>query len=174
MNKQEINAVLNKHGLTVESIFVPWSQSRNAGEKSPSLNWRVTLKHNGRNVISTDYSAGCGHCPSYQQRATTDSQRAVLNECERGKVYKFSNRKYPARHGYWEEINPDPADVIYSLLMDSEAINYIFEEWAGNFGYSEDSREAERLYNECLKIGIQMRKIGESTLTELREAFQDY
>jgi len=166
MNKRKINQVLNKHGLTIESVFIPWSQSRNAGEKHPSLNWRVTLKQNGKAIISTDYSAGCGHCPSYQQRATTNSQNAVLQECESGRT--------PGPTAGGLRIYPDPADVVYSLIMDAEAINYTFEEWAGGFGYSEDSREAEQLYNACLKIGLQLRKIGEPALSELRDAFQDY
>lgn len=57
------------HGITVESEFVPLSRSRNATEDRPTLNWRVTIKRNGRDVLTTDYSAGVGHAPGYKAKA---------------------------------------------------------------------------------------------------------
>src|SRR5690606_27827140 len=50
--------LIEEAGLTVAAVFVPWSQSRNKGERSPSLNWRVTLQCKGRDVLTCDYSAG--------------------------------------------------------------------------------------------------------------------
>lgn len=166
-----IGVIIAKHGLTIESVFVPWSLSRNAGEKSPSLNWRVTLKQEGRNILTTDYSAGCGHAPSYQQRETVDSHANVLRECEKGFATYGSmgmlNTKKP--------ITPEARDVIYSLLLDSDALDHdSFESWASDFGYDTDSREAEKTYQACLKIALQFRKIGEAAIVELRDAFQDY
>lgn len=163
--KARIDEMLNKHNLTVDSVFVPFSQSRNAGEKSPSLNWKVTLKHNGRKVLTTDYSAGCGHAPSYKQGDNTVfTHERVLNECERGKSKATG-----------KAILPDARDVVYSLLIDAEVINYdSFEQWAGEFGYDEDSRAGEKIYNACMKTALQFRTIGESVIDELRDAFQDY
>jgi hypothetical protein len=72
-------------------------------------------------------------------------------------------------------ITPDSVDVVYSLLLDSEVLEAgDFETWAGEFGYDPDSRQAEQIYNACLKIALQFRKIGESVISELREAYQDY
>jgi hypothetical protein len=162
--KHQIDELLAKHGLTVESVFIPWSKSRNAGEKMPSLNWRVTLVHNGRKVLTTDYSAGYGHAPSYRQGDNTlFTHNRIENECERGKSYTG------------KAILPEPRDVIYSLLMDSEVMDYdSFESWADWFGYDQDSRQTEKTYNDCLKIALRLRKIGESVIEELREAYQDY
>ena len=56
-------------GLTVESVFVPFSQSRNKDETRKSLNWRVTVKRNGRDVLTTDYSAGVAHCHAKASKA---------------------------------------------------------------------------------------------------------
>lgn len=56
-------------GLTVESVFVPFSQSRNKDAETPNLNWRVTIKRNGRDVLTTDYSAGLAHAPGYKAKA---------------------------------------------------------------------------------------------------------
>jgi hypothetical protein len=73
-------------------------------------------------------------------------------------------------------IMPDKLDVIYSLISDSDAIEYgSFEEWAENFDYETDSRKAEAIYRTCLEFGLKLRRaLGDKALTELREAFQDY
>jgi hypothetical protein len=174
--KQEIKAVLDKYGLTVESIFVLFSQSRNAEEESPSLNWKVTLKCNGRKVLTTDYMAGCGHAPSYKQgKQSYDDRQLIKAECETGyactQMWAMGHIQ-PMKN---KPILPDAADVIYSLLMDSEVLQYSsFEEWAGEFGYDQDSRSAEETYKACLKIALQFNRLGESAISELREVFQDY
>jgi hypothetical protein len=172
----EIQNVLNKHGLTIEAVFVPFSQSRNAGEKSPSLNWKVTLKHNGRKVLTTDYMAGCAHAPSYKQSFRHDvvNEKVVAMECEKGRECRWSDMRGAYIVGK-ETINPDSVSVIYSLLMDAEVLDYGgFEDWADSFGYDADSRQAERTYNDCMKIALQLRTTGESVVAELREAYQDY
>jgi len=182
MNEQ-IKSALEKHGLTVESVFVPFSKSRNAGNDTPSLNWRVTLKRNGRAVLTTDYSAGCGHAPFYKKikntmRMTQWEHAELMRECETGYPVTRAAMGAPmglALQGRKSPILPDPADVVYSMLTDSEVIDYSsFEDWAGNFGYDPDSRAGERIYNDCMKIALQFRTIGESAIAELREVFQDY
>lgn len=88
-----ITATAAALGLYAVATFVPWSQSRNKGEKSPSLNWGVELRrHSGplakkaarvyrpaevakgeatgaavlpsRTVLTCDYGTGSGHCPA--------------------------------------------------------------------------------------------------------------
>lgn len=177
--KDKIGVTLAKHGLTVESVFIPWSLSRNAGEKNPSLNWKVTLKQNGRKILTTDYMAGCAHAPSYKQSFKRDpeNERLVLAECENGgKARYMATMDYIAvPQSSKGTLKPESRDVIHSLLLDSEVLDYpSFEDWAGNFGYEEDSRQAERIYNDCMKIALQFRRIGESVIEELREVFQDY
>lgn len=169
-NKQHITDVINSLGLTMTTVFVPWSRSRNAGEKYPSLNWLVTIKRNGREVLTTDYSAGCGHCPSYKQHENSvDYWNKIKNECEYGK------RSIGAPAGK-RSLEPDMADVLHSLLDTSEALEHsCFESWADEFGYDSDSREAEATYKQYLDIGLKLRAaIGDTGLAKLREAFQDY
>lgn len=179
MNKQ--NEYMIKKGLTIESEFVPFSKSRNKDNKDMSLNWKVTLLYNGRKVLTTDYSAGIGHCPSYKQgqKMTLDYYSLIKYECENGKYagYFSYNVVMPPTDEKKRKltIKPDSADVLYSLMMDSEVLNYSsFESWADEFGYNPDSKKDEKIYNECLKIALSFRQIGESTIEELREVFQDY
>jgi hypothetical protein len=156
--------VITDLGLGIKSTFVPWSQSRNRAENNPSLNWKVTLTRNGRDVLSTDYMAGMAHAPSYKQGVlTVDRYKAIANECESGRSRLTL-------------ITPKPADVLYSLVMDSDVLDSSgFEEWAKNLGYDPDSRKAEAIWKVCLDIALKLRAaIGEDGLTKLREAFQDY
>jgi len=162
------------YGLTIAAVFVPFSQSRNKAEKYPSLNWRVTLQYNGRDIITTDYSAGMAHCPAHN-RAGLGSQNCIMRdkvireECETGRESLDYGKRGKA-------LLPDPCNVLHSLVMDSEALDYsTFEEWAESFGYDSDSRKGEAIYRACLEIALKMRAgLGESLLAQAREAFQEY
>lgn len=152
-------------GLTVDSVFVPLSKSRNAGEKHRTLNWRVTVKRNGREILTTDYSAGIAHCPAYSEKSlslhnTMAFDTAIKYEVEHGRA--FHGRK---------PIIPEPTAVISSIVMDCDVIDYpSFEEWASDFGFDADSRKAESIYRTCLEGALKMRAaIGYQALTELRE-----
>lgn len=183
--KAAIAATLESMKLTVESRFIPFSQSRNKGEKSPSLNWVVTVKRNGRDILTTDYMAGMGHCPSYNRKAPAAYDRHPRNwqpyvcafECEEG----FSAAQYVGwmnglRRDKDKPIKPDPIDVIYSLVMDSSVLDSgDFENWASELGYETDSRKAESIYRACLDIALKLRgAIGDSGMATLQTAYQDY
>ena len=91
--RQRIEALAAELGLTMTTVFVPWSMSRNKGEKQPSLNWMVTLHLAGKPILTTDYMAGSGHCPSYRQgRLTIAQDKAIRSECERGMIQALSTR----------------------------------------------------------------------------------
>lgn len=64
-------------------------------------------------------------------------------------------------------------DVLYSLVIDSDAKDYTFEDWADNFGYDTDSRKGEQIYHACKKNA---RKVSTfiDNLEEAAELFQDY
>lgn len=177
MAKAELQAVIAELNLSVKSEFVPWSKSRNAKPvpikmSDRSLNWRVTLCIGEREILSTDYSAGIAHCPSYDRKTsrynpTLDFSEKIAHETETGR----------RATGFKTAIEPDACDVISSLAMDSEAIDYAnFEDWASNYGYDEaDSRSAEKTYRACLEIGLKLNNaLGSNGLGRLREAAQDY
>ena len=192
--KETIQACADALGLTMSAEFVPWSKSRNAkgpgkdrwavegrGKKiahpsDRSLNWRIMLKHGDRDVVTTDYSAGIGHCPcekdrrhTFAPRWTVDRLEAVICETERGHV---AGRTYQKSI----PILPDTADVVHSLIMDADVLNYRdFEDWADSVGYDKDSRTAEKTYQACVAIALKIRAaIGDDGIKALQEAGQDY
>jgi hypothetical protein len=175
--KESIRAVADSLGITMTAEFVPFSKSRNAGEKRKSLNWRVTLHKGGRPVLTTDYSAGIAHAPGYSARETLDSRAVVDWECENGKaawagiVGMGPRAKIP--HA---PILPELADVLYSLSLDSSVLDHpTYETWAGEYGYDEDSRKGEAVYRACLEIALKMRAgLGEDGMRRLADAVQDY
>jgi hypothetical protein len=186
-------------GLTVESVFVPFSQSRNKDaklegftvikdmtkQKAPhyTLNWRVTLKRNGRDILTTDYSAGIAHCPSYKIKPPQQWDRPAKDweffatewECEHGKAAGYSWSGFYPKKGALPLLAA-PLDVIHSLVMESDAIDYpTYEEWSSCLGYDPDSRSGEATYRACLEIALKLRAaIGDDGLATLREAFAEY
>lgn len=176
--RESIAATVERLGLSVESDFIPWSRSRNAGEKEPSLNWRVWLRRyvhtdgteKPRVIVETLYSAGMAHCPSYSQRdwKTVDGNAAVRQECETGRSHKHPFRREP--------IELDALDVIASLVLDASVLEAGgFEEWAAEMGWDADSRKAEATWKECLDIALKMRQgVGEAGMVDLAEAFREW
>ncbi len=72
-------------------------------------------------------------------------------------------------------VAPKAADVLHSLLLDSEAINESFADWCSNYGYSDDSLKALDTYHQCCAIGEAMRKIfTHEQRNELRAMLEDF
>lgn len=153
--------------------FVPFSQSRNKGNKHPSINWLVTL----REGFTVEYMQGSAHTPAYQKpstfpnsqkvdRHTTD--RRIHEECETGQV---TNRYY----GHTTRINLAPPltkDVMQSLLLDADVLNYAgFEAWATEFGYDPDSIKAQKIYQECLATALKLNAYF--NIAELQKEYAD-
>lgn len=180
---KSIEKFAKDNGIEVKAKFVPWSKSRSfkAG-KNPhdyNLNWKVTLACKGRDIITTDYSAGIGHAPAYKaakfpQRWTMAFTATIESEVESGFAVKSehwgisSDKKRP--------IMPGTASVLSSLALDASVIDHgTFESWASDFGYDADSRSAEKTYRDCLEIALKIRAgLGEKLFGELREAVQGY
>lgn len=187
--KQRLAAAMAALGVTVVATFVPFSVSRNKdeveknmdgrpvpGQRRYSLNWRVTVKHKGHVLLTTDYSAGIAHCPAYKRPVkelghanSVMRHESIARECESGRADRpFGTKGAP--------ILPDPVDVIASLLIDASAIDHAsFEDWASDLGMDTDSRKAEHSYRVCLEIALKLRAaLGDDGLRALRTAAEGY
>jgi hypothetical protein len=166
----ELQKVIDSLGIEYHAAFVPQSMSRNAFTKMPSLNWRVTLKRNGM-IVSTDYMQGIAHMPHYSSVRIAEN---VQREKDAAETAMFLKPK-----SSWIRMRVPPpslADVLYSLVMDSDVLNFsCFEDWAGDFGYDSDSRTAEVVYHACRAVAIPFsRMFTAQELDSLRTAYQDY
>lgn len=162
--RANVDAYLQSIGVVYSADFVPQRLSRNSAEKNKSINWRVKFHNSARKSnFETDYMQGIGHIPEVPRCAkgnNYDMVQARAEAAEKGIYYSkkqdhcsWGGKKIPA---------PSAADVLYSLVLDADATQYDFEEWASNFGYDTDSRKAEQLYNDCRKIASEMRKVFSS------------
>lgn len=175
-NCQELDTYIAGLPINYSTVFVPQSKSRNADEKSHSINWKITIKRNN-NVLTTDYIQGIGFIPNYHTMVGWNNRRTIaVDEFE--KLASEQGRYGRVLGTVLSEKLPPPLlrDVLYSLIMDSDVINHAnFESWAGDLGYDLDSRKTEKIYDDCLSIALQLKVIlGNEAMEKLRELFQDY
>jgi hypothetical protein len=121
--------------------------------------WRVTLSSNA-GFHSFDYFTGLG---------LRDTVRGV-------RAMNVPNNRFVK--GHWEATKPKTpkvADVMHSLIMDSNAADENFHDWCANYNYSDDSIKAMNIYKACLEIAVALRKhFSPDTLRQVRELLQDY
>lgn len=162
-----------EHGLSMGSCrFVPFSQSRNAQEKQPNLNYVVGIHHNGRLLFELDYSMGQAYCPSYKtfKAGSYEQRQGIAIECETGKIARkawgYSGNAYMSTKGI---PTPNPSNILSCIFLDCSALNYSsFEEWARDFGYDTDSIKAKSVYDTCLGYALKLRNsLGDEVFTKL-------
>lgn len=170
--RDEMRALLDSLGVTVECEFVPLSRSRNAGEKNQTVNWRATVRLHvplgGRTVLTCDYSQGIAHLKGYdaQKARTVYGDAAVKRACE-----QEQRALNPYRQVIPRAIAPTREDILSSLASDSDVIDHAtYESWASDLGYDADSRKGEAIYRACLETALKLRAaFGDEALTKLRE-----
>jgi hypothetical protein len=107
--------------------------------------WAVTFTK-GRETWTTDYFTGLGH----RSKPLLSYQTA-------------------------RPVEPDKAGILHSLIMDSDAENENFNDWAENYGYSADSIKALGIYQVCIENGKNLRKfLGRDVVKQLAVQLQDY
>lgn len=179
MNETELNTIIEQLGLTYNAQFVPTKQPA-ATVPHPQLHWVCTLAK-GAQSMSVPYHQGCAHVIRYQRYHKTTYDKGLHDEmirqaCETGIVHTNWAQDRTYLHKTIKQPKPKLADILYALVMESDVLNCSgFEDWATNYGYNTDSREAERTYRQYLEQSLQLRNlIGQSKFDELITAFQDY
>lgn len=146
--KEKIVSILEAAGVSYSAQYIGIT-SNPFGEtsKKPVFmdRWEITFSRDGK-VFNLDYFTGMGL------------------------------RKKPAKK--WidpKPVAPAAADVLYSVVLDAQACEESFEDWAADFGYDTDSRRALETYLECQKNGNQyLRIIGQKERKQIAEILSDY
>lgn len=177
--------------VSYSATFVPQSSSRNA-DGAKMLNWRVVLtsKVDGRKRLATDYSQGIAHIPGYRHNLRNvlyyeELRNAWNDACENGRYpvdpiiehRHEQGTRYDVRAVLSYKPLPSPSleEVLYSLVMEAPARDTTFEEFCDEYGYSDDSRKAEAMYNACVDIGRKLvRLIGADALARLTDLYQGF
>ena len=155
---QNAALILEELGCTLTCRFIPWSLSRSAKEKNPTLNWNCTLRRGGHSY-SFPYTKGSGHCHAYRnpvrfpdgRKDEYATKEAIRHECETGK----------------KATPPSLEEVCYSLFMD--AYDGDFEDWCEEYGYSDDSIKAKAMYKECCRTHRSLQRMFGSHYDSLKE-----
>ena len=132
--------------------------------------WMIILD-GGR--ITSEYSTGTGHRVALRQYGCRERFKTVMS-----KQYKQDKENLITVNKRIEAcskpVAPNLDDILYSLVMDSSAIDETFEDWCADFGYDEDSIKANETYRACQKSAKTLKQLGFNDLDALRDMFQDY
>jgi hypothetical protein len=86
---------------------------------------------------------------------------------------RYATRQWEAIHK--RPVAPSAASVLYSLLLDSEAVDQSFSDWCDNYGYDSDSIAALHVYQQCEEVGRELRRLFKPHQAQaLRDALQDF
>lgn len=83
--------------------------------------------------------------------------------------------KKPYEIGYVQAKRAEPKieDVLYNLILDSDALDTSFDYWCDELGYDTDSRKAFDTYQACCENAKKIKQLFDSaTIAAMREFFQ--
>lgn len=173
----DIDKTLSDLGLTLEVVKGPEPRMK---DKWQCIGYDVIIKINGRKMLRTEYNLGLGHVKLRTSVSMTMEERRFMETWQNKPHAVFLNKDFQtqvaAKAARDQKVKPKLKDVMYSLTMDGDVLNYgDFEEWAESFGYDPDSIKANEIYRACLGNALKLRAaIGEKGLSSLEEAYQDY
>lgn len=165
---------VNVDDFSIKETFIPFSQSRNKGEKLESLNWKVDIFYKSSFVMTVDYMQGQAHCPSYKWKDSYIRRKGISFECESGFKARLGigDRPYPTK----TKIKPDTMDLLYCVVQDSKVVESGgFEDWCNDYGFSSDSIKAKGIYDDCMKSSLALvARVGLENMPKLFALFEDY
>ncbi len=134
--------------------------------------WSCTIACNGKSYTA-EYTKGCGH-----RVYTKSSPSGMLKRKATNKRVVIPYGSMPIHEA--EELKasvpvpPNVEDFMYSLMMDAQAADCNdFEDFCGEFGYSDDSISAKKTYDACCETYMALSHM-DFDLSELSELFKDY
>lgn len=125
-------------------------------DKTISDRFVVTLEYKGKEM-TVDYFMGIGNrvLPKYMSNenglAKYAGKKVPYFGLTKGSIALLERLAKP--------VAPNVESVLYSLLMDSSALDMTFEEWCGDYGYEEDSIKANKIFAECNEQGKKLKRL---------------
>lgn len=125
--------------------------------------WILQL-HKNNNTQMINYYTGIG------RRKVSNFTKACIDRDYKGSI----NHKHAmAKHA--KPVTPDVCSIIYSLNLDSQAIDESFPNWCDNYGYDSDSIKALNVYNACCDNAKKYYSIVDrATREQLEDILADY
>jgi len=178
-NETRISLILIDDGWSMVSRII------DAGDWKTASQHEVTISRNGQNM-TTPYTMGAAHrvwscsqspigCMPWN---THDKQTIGPMIKGKGMPYvrgRVSLHQEKVLLKCTEPASPSLADVMYSLALDASSVSegQDFDSWTADFGFSSDSRNAERLFHACIDSWRSLIRLG-ADMDNLLALFQDY
>lgn len=129
------------------------------------------------NGQSFDYRLGSGHCTRLNNDKTSIQFNITQLDITDRIVICKSIAGYHKRLTQWDYDDlkivyvkrPKLEEVLHGLFLDSSAREQCFQDWCSDFGYSDDSIKAKRIYDACLENAFKLKKALGHKYTEINE-----
>lgn len=172
-----VRNILCAANVTMNAIYV--GERKNAlGGTTTMDTWLVSFVKTPTNRIEDfDFFTGIGlrAKPSELDKRNARFNLPGLTERDLKERTIYGKRYYAKLESLRKPKAPEPASVLHSLLLDSDACNQSFANWCRDYDYDEDSRKAYATYEACQKNADNLARVLDSkTRDALRDALQDY
>ena len=176
MTTEERNQAIDALGITFTVTTLDTGKADIPGKQKGAPSSHICQLTRRNVTIETPYSMGCG-CREYI--AGWKEILLATNETTRQPNWKPVPQIWGKPTALQlkalesSRARPQLADVLYSLVSDSQCANDTFADFCADLGYDTDSRKALETYLACQESGTKLRKLG-LNLAQLSELFQDY
>lgn len=150
--------MMKDFGLQLEAYFQKL--------KDDQFHWLCELRKGGKTVYTGQYSAGLAHCTKAPKHGMAVYK--VPMNAKIARTFKpFGSLSVADTEGFVIPTAPTLKQYLYCLQSDANVGEYLlFEDFASEFGYDEDSRKAEAVWRACQKIRGGLMKILGSDFEE--------
>jgi hypothetical protein len=132
------------------------------------LTYRVTLRHKGREVLTTSFTTGVGCVPGFWPGPPSDPQmlEMVLRTGEGGWYYDEQGAR---QYAPGPPILPNPEQVLCSLILDADGLEFdSFEAWADAYGVDPKGSQAQADFRLCRRNGRALKRaLGDEWMRSL-------
>lgn len=156
---------LHRLGYSLSGVLVSFGDIWT--KDCPPTQFQIVVSKNGTALYTTEYSQGIGHCLYGDERNRNTYGKPVSNNFF-GQKIKFDEREVLRKA---RPATPTIANVLYCLMMDASGVQGTsFKNWAAEYGYSDDSIKAQKIYMQCQETLDAVEK----HLEVWQEILQDY
>lgn len=173
------------HGITLTATPLASRTDGAEGFSPNAMHYQCALEHKGRTIWAGQYSAGIGIIEQWarlQPRSKVPAEfsswgghfnlwEALRKPLPYGKRYRNDSEYYAGLRAmaakHWR---PSPQDILTCVAMDSAGCDIPFTDWAPDYGYSDDSIKAKRIWEACNDTRRALRDgLGQDLFFELME-----
>lgn len=158
LTPNEITALLESDGWELKTHLL------RPGNQDTQPDWSITIIRKGES-FSTEY-----HSAMVDRQWTRNKRKLTQKEFNDRSIDGVRDIKCLT-----EPITPTLADIMFCLIMDANCVRdgQSFEDFAADFGYDEDSRKAEKIFDAVTDTWRGLVKL-DTDFDEISALFQDY